>query len=108
MFTLHLAVTTQSHEWLKFMGLMDLGPSLIFLFYDLLLILLLLSEFYSFHLHVDFSYVLGAVETFLKAVPAAGIFRGNDKAYASFNKQEVLVIMHRYYSICFIDHSLDN
>lgn len=23
------------------------------------------------------SYVLGAVETFLKAVPAAGIFRGN-------------------------------
>jgi len=23
-------------------------------------------------------YVLGAVETFLKAVPAAGIFRGND------------------------------
>lgn len=23
-------------------------------------------------------YVLGAVETFLKAVPAAGIFKGND------------------------------
>lgn len=27
-----------------------------------------------------FSYVLGAVETFLKAVPAAGIFRGNHKS----------------------------
>lgn len=26
-----------------------------------------------------FSYVLGAVETFLKAVPAAGIFRGNNE-----------------------------
>lgn len=28
------------------------------------------------------SYVLGAVETFLKAVPSAGMFRGNESEYS--------------------------
>jgi hypothetical protein len=32
---------------------------------------------------ICFSYVLGAVETFLKAVPAAGMFKGKDSEFSA-------------------------
>lgn len=34
-----------------------------------------------------FRYVLGAVETFLKAIPAAGIFRGNNELLVPFDSK---------------------
>ena len=39
--------------------------------------------FFSFASTHCFSYVLGAVETFLNAVPAAGIFRGKDSKFSA-------------------------
>lgn len=44
-----------------------------------------------------FRYVLGAVETFLKAVPAAGIFRGNDGSLVPFDRKIFCNIFEVFY-----------
>lgn len=41
-----------------------------------------------------FSYVLGAVETFLKAVPSAGIFRGNGNVFEKSQECCFSLVVH--------------
>ena len=43
----------------------------------------MLTSFFLFASTHCFSYVLGAVETFLNAVPAAGLFRGKDSEFSA-------------------------
>ena len=42
----------------------------------------MLTSFFSFASTHCFSYVLGAVETFLNAFPAAGLFGGKDSEFS--------------------------